>query len=86
MGSGKPYIATTGTDLKVWEITGRCTVAEEKALEEFYEAHAECGCTFRDAGYDPPEDYFVDIEECPEIVRNGYENVTWTARLIERPT
>jgi len=84
--SGKQYVRAKGTDLTVWELTGRCSGAERKTLLDFYELHAVCGCTFSDAEYTPAEDHIVQFQAKPEIQRAGYENFVWKCSLTETTT
>ena len=81
--SGNQFIRAQGTDLTRWELTGRCSAAERKTLLLFYELHAVCGCTFRDADYSPAEDHVVQFEERPEIQRAEYEDFVWKCTLVE---
>jgi len=81
--SGKWFIASNGTDLGVWELTGECTYAERKTLIEFYENHACCGCTFRDPRYSPAEDHIVQLAARPTFSQPMNARVIWKAKLVE---
>jgi hypothetical protein len=83
MDSGKWFIAANGTDLRVWELTGICTLAERKTLELFYETNACCGCTFSDGRYTPAEDHVVVFAACPTFSYAENAKVIWKCRLIE---
>jgi hypothetical protein len=83
MASGKWHIRAQGTDQTVWNLRGECSIAERKTFLDFYESHAVCGCTLRDADYDPAEDHVVQFTARPEVSRPMYGHCLWQCQLVE---
>ena len=81
MESGKVYVRSKGSDLRVFNLTGQCSVAEYEDLLEFYEAHAVCGCTLHDQSYSPAQDWLVMFTAPPDFEESTYDTVVWTCTL-----
>jgi hypothetical protein len=86
MESGKIYVRSKGSDLRVFNLAGECSVAEYESLLTFYEAHAVCGCTLHDESYSPAQDWPVVFTAPPDFEESTYDTVRWTCTLRQTTT
>jgi hypothetical protein len=86
MASGKVYVRSYGTDIPVWNLTGKCTGAERLALIQFYEAKVAEGFTFRNQFVNPSEDQMVVMTTRPRFTPIGLDCFMWELTLKETTT
>jgi hypothetical protein len=86
MDSGKIYVRSEGTDLRVFNLAGQCSVADYESFLTFYEAHAVCGCTLHDESYSPAQDWQVMFTAPPDFEESTYDTVVWSCTLRQTTT